>query len=637
MKKKNRLLARVMALALATTMAFGLSMTAFAANGEPPTGEFEQGASEGAKNSSNAKEGHAYPDDGEGGLGSVQYIDVEKLSPKSGLTGKNTETGTIAVSGLESGLTVTAYQVIEPKYDDNDTFIGWQNVAAKAGDDKFDLVNGNVVDMDKFNRDGINYMASHTAGLTSKPMNDEGNGRYVNNAVAPGTYVLVVSGSEARTYGAMVVSLYYTAKETLQGTELKLTANMAVAKMQDEPNIDKAITHLESQDNRFSGDVSADGRGKGETAVVNVGDTVWFDIRVNNIPEYHGSNPVFTVYDYMDTNLEFIESSVQYGVMFGADTTHYIGDDNVIKAEYKKSLAPTIDYSTTITKDSVGNSNIPGMSMDNGNRTEISFNFVTGSGFILNDWAGYDLVIRYAAKVVDTTSNDIGYNDDGLATMPNNAVLEFTHNSNLASDDGTDKTDPTGDKTVYTAVIELHKIDAMTKDLIDGAVFDLRIYVSEEAASEMDVEYDDDGDPYIAVMTNIEATNGVLVLKGLAPTPDEDSYYTLVEVTPPTGYSLSEMFYNLTLTILDEQGKVVYTVEDLESNKLGEFNGGAHAAGTHDTATDEDAVFAIPNVKMTDLPTTGGAGTALLIGLGICGAIAACFVIFGTRKKTEEQ
>ena len=110
--------------------------------------------------------------------------------------------------------------------------------------------------------------------------------------VAAGTYLVLVSNTEAHSYNPMVVSAYYVNKDgktDISEGAVDLTTTVANAKKSDAPTIDKKITNTNGNDYGNS---------------VEVNDIVDYEVTVTPIPSYTGSYPMFNVEDTLSTGLD---------------------------------------------------------------------------------------------------------------------------------------------------------------------------------------------------------------------------------------------------------------------------------------------------------------------------------------------
>lgn len=475
MKRSKHLAGRLLAMALAATMCLGMSMTAFAAEGGGSTPGFNNGTAADKDYPDGMPNGDTIKDTSE----VIQNIKLDQnVTPD--VTGTAADVGKISVSGIESGLTVKAYRVVAPTYGKaNGQFTVWTNLPNTVA-----LVdeNGNVPDK-AFSKDNIakaamwardNYEGvGVTASGDAAPADGKAayqlseNGSAYEAMVSPGAYVLVVEGSEAKVYGAMVLSLSYNNFKTLSGWSLGLLNNQAFAKMQSEPTIDKYITWTKHDANEtFQASdagviLSGDGvDGKGITTSQGYGDKVYFDILVKNIPDYRGDNVLFKITDTLSAGLEFDGSDIQYAVFYNDGEGNHVGDKYADGFDLKGAYAVSASdigatFDTTTTPGSV----VWDWTKDNYQTT-------------IGKYAGCDLVIRYGAKIVDADSMW----KDNVASMQNGAKLDFTHNSLVSGGEDSQTVDP---RHVYSFAFGIKKTAAENNSPLEGAVYVLYAYADD--------------------------------------------------------------------------------------------------------------------------------------------------------------
>lgn len=588
--KKKKILAQMLSLAMAATLTVGMGTTAFAAGDQTPDGSTnESGTVVGGMDNgaSGAVDDGGYPGYTDGQFG-TQLVDTELIKVTDGIQGTASDRGKIRIAGLEEGnanLTVTAYPIIEAQYDGTDNkFSGWHDLT-DAG-----LIKDGKIDSDAFGQANLAKIAASLGKIGGIKLDAVADGTYGTDDAPAGSYLILVSGGETKTYGPMVVSVFYRDFNTLNGTILSLSANMAFAKMQDEPTIEKKIAWNDVIVPGFAQNNANNSASTNGNAVVIGPNEIMFDIRVNNIPEYHGSNTKFVVTDTMSKGLEYV-GDVKFAVFYNVDG-QYAENDGSIKENY---LAPE-GFGVEVAKDT-----------DEDGRTVLTWDFSNVYADMLLPYAGHDMVIRYVAKV---NPDELDFSN-GIGHMENDAKIEFVHNSNV---DGGDDSNETPDRNVYTFDLKALKVDAAdVNKYLSGAEFTLTP-VSGDAAA-------DEG----AAFKVISGENGTIEFKGLSA-----GEYVLKETKAPEGYTLDEREYKVVISASfknEDQGQgeesvldtFKVTIDDVEID-MG----------------DAAELFQIKNTTMTDLPSTGGAGSALFIGIGAVGLLIGLFVIFGMRRKQDD-
>lgn len=325
-----------------------------------------------------------------------------------GKYGTADDTGTIAVSGVEEGVTVNAYKIIEAKYENTGGQFSGYNVLYTTTPAITIPSDGNAVSISQIQMDQLEKMNLGTG----VPMNwDDGTSTYKAD-VAPGTYLVRVTGSETRIYNTMVVSVYY---ETNSLNETVLNVSEANAKMITHPTIDKKVDGVEGN--------SAE-----------IGEDVTYTIVVSPIPHYSGNHPVFNIVDTLSD-----------GLTYNGDLEVKIGNQTFT------------DYDLTYTPAS----------------NQIEVDFVKDNGYTLNAYTGQTMTITYTAKVNEKAvvnenynNNDakLNYTRDSKVENKDTFVKDETYTYTFELD---------GDVSGTTGIID--KVGNKTEDTkgLDGATFAL--------------------------------------------------------------------------------------------------------------------------------------------------------------------
>ena len=204
------------------------------------------------------------------------------------------DTATITVNGIdnENGIQVNAYKVVEAKYEGaGSTFSGYNSLYPTVITQ--DMVKADLTTLSANQLTALANAVANDANKTAIPLTNT-DGTTWKATVPAGTYLVLVSNTEAHSYNPMVVSAYYVNKDgktdISQGV-VTLTTTVANAKKADKPTIDKKITNTNGNDYGNS---------------VEVDDIVNYEVTVTPIPSYTGSYPVFNVEDTLSTGLDFV-------------------------------------------------------------------------------------------------------------------------------------------------------------------------------------------------------------------------------------------------------------------------------------------------------------------------------------------
>jgi fimbrial isopeptide formation D2 family protein/LPXTG-motif cell wall-anchored protein len=246
-------------------------------------------------------------------------------------TPKDTDTATITVKGVESGLTVTAYKYVEAKYND-DGLVGYAVVEAAA---KY-VTN---YETSKITAEEITDLSGNTTGLESEVLEKQADDSYTAKVKA-GSYLILVTGASDKVYNPMVVSVYYNQPEGSgsdnklsdgsvdAGSSLVLQDAEAYAKS-EEVSVTKKIVSVTD-----TGKKLVDTTDFHDAAI---GDTVAFEIDTK-IPSYsaeYSDGVTFKLTDTLDTGFTGI-----------SDVAVKVGDNVVENAATVKDNTITIDLSS---------------------------------------------------------------------------------------------------------------------------------------------------------------------------------------------------------------------------------------------------------------------------------------------------
>ena len=496
-----------------------------------------------------------------------------------GIFGTADDTATITVTGIENetGIQVNAYKVVEAKYEGaGATFSGYNSLYPTVITQ--DMVKAVLTTLSPAM---LNNLANAVIANTSKTAitlnNTEGTTWTAD--VNAGTYLVLVSNTEAHSYNPMVVSAYYTNKDgktDISEGKVILTTTVANAKKSDKPSIDKKIT--DSNGNNYGNSVE-------------VGDTVNYEVTVNPIPSYTGTYPKFNVEDTLSAGLDFAKDN----------------DNNTLNPIVKvgnTELEKDTDYTVEFT----------------GRKMKVDF--VVGGKYKLNAYASQSLTITYAAKV---NSAAVVFTD----VNTNNAKLNYTNDSKVTGkDDSTEKKTYTytfeigGEASGTTGIITKTGKDKGEEKPLPGAVFGL--YKSGDGVTADTVAAAADNAAYKTATSNDAGQINFSQLK-------EGTYY-LKELTAPKGYSVNTHVYTIVIdAVYNDNGTLASWSVKIDNDKTSTFT--SKNDGTWEAAINGTNIV---NTTLSALPSTGGIGTTIFKIAGCLIMVTAAGLFFASRKRTNK-
>ena len=497
-----------------------------------------------------------------------------------GKFGTKGDTGTITVSGIEkesgANFKVEYYKVIEAKYDNNGSFSGYNSLYPN-------IIANPVAENLTITSDNLNKLADAVGNANGEMDYNSENGLYTKT-VEPGSYLVLVSGTETKSYNPMVVSVSYKREESgttgLKEDTLTLVEGTANAKKSGMPEVTKKIVDTTP---------GAGTTDKGNSAEIN--EDVHYEISVNPIPSYNGSHPVLNVVD-----------TLANGLKYNFDLKVFIKDAENNEAELNADKYSVGGVDQTITVD-----------------------FVVDKQYTLNEYAGKEIVIKYSAKV-DTTAtlNDIA--------NENNVTLNYSRDSKDANNTDNDK-DKTytytfeigGENSGTTGIITKTGDRAADTDGLNGATFAL--YKTEEAAK------NDTANSRFkeATTSTIGGMKGQMQFTGL----EAGQTYYLRELTAPDGYSVNTHIFTVKIeaTYSDNgDGQLADWTVKVDGNAVAKFVKTENGF----SKTDDSEGVNILNTKISSLPSTGGMGTYLFTIVGVVLMTCAAGAFFVSRRKTNK-
>lgn len=495
----------------------------------------------------------------------------------AGTTPTATDKAIATVKNVEAGATVKAYQITKAKYSNG--FTGYE--AVNKGVKLANVLTPTSNEVTTIAKD-----ATLLASLPSETMTTtatEGLADFTAQ-LAPGYWVVIVSGTVDEVYNPMLVGVYYSesgSANTMTSNPVDATKNWkletvdAYAKS-TKPSIDKKIVDGEAEKHN---DVA-------------VGDTVKYQI-TTAIPSY----------------------SKQYN-------------------EVTVKITDTLSTGLTLNKDSIKiNGAAVNADMGTLKTTANGFEFVVNSNYALTH-GGDTITIDYTATVNEKAELNFDPNT-------NTATLEYTNNPN-----GTIKKTESETYT-YTFAIGAalsksienfnQKINQIVKVDSEGNVISTDIENSGIESNKV-IKV---GHGATFTLTNnathkeYQATtgaDGALTFKGL-----DAGTYTLVETVAPDGFTLDPTPHTVVITpTYGENNKLTKLEITIDDEKTSTYEVKYEATGDVTVTTNTTTRMDIANTKISALPSTGGIGTTIFTIGGCAIMIVAAGLFFATRRKTQK-
>ena len=482
------------------------------------------------------------------------------------------DTTTVKVENVETGLTVTAYQIVKGSYNDYgfiefvkaNNSLSIENVNAPTSAEVLAIA-ADINNSDINNSD---------IDLESVQMT-ESDGVYSSTEVKAGYWVVIVTGSGSKIYNPMLIGAYYSTEGSGSSNNLiggsvsaddewDLTAQPAYAKS-SEITLDKKIVN--SGSNNPSGDDVA------------IGDIVSFQV-TTQIPEYTsqydfstGKDITFTITDTLDKGLKGIK------------------DVEVVVGKTEEAAGTNVTEDDTIVDVSECDDNSKGFSVD----------FISDEYLVKN--AGKSVVITY--KSVLTAEAVLNFNAN-----PNKVELKYSNNPGTITEI---------DDTTYHYTFEINgeivKVGENDEKLADAEFKLFKAALTKNEDGSVTWSAADE------LKTAVSDTNGKLVFTGL-----DAGKYILKESKAPNGYSLSdkETKIEITASYNDDGTLASYKIiaDEVEESAV-----------TYTKNVDnKSAIINLPNTKLASLPSTGGMGTYIFTIVGVALMVAAVAILLMKRR-----
>ncbi|MGN8887154.1 SpaA isopeptide-forming pilin-related protein [Blautia sp. HCP28S3_G10] len=479
----------------------------------------------------------------------------------------------VTINGLEAGVTIKAYQVVDGVYKPGNGFIGfdWTDLAKKSGKkdaplfvekDGTDILNISQTDL----TDIVSYINKNNIAADETFKVED------NKELTVGTWLLLVSGG-TKVYNPMIVSVYYATED---GTVTGGLLNASDKKW----DLVGGVAYAKETD-------------------------ITIDKVANKDTAAHGEDVNFTITGVIPS----------YSSQYTTDVTYKI-TDTLTNLELKGT--PVVKLAET---------EISGTDKYSFEKTETGFNIIFKSAYIkgladLTD-AERTVTVTYTATVTAaaTTWNpakneakvDYTNNPDGSTTYKETKTNTYTFDINGQFL----KVDETGEKPLAGAKFTLYKdYDKTTKTVRNPIKTDVTTKGDATRGDGLIIFKGLAAGTYYLTETEAPASytlNTTVYRITITPTYESDAAETGKKVLKS---------YKITIDELDKDGNIVKTTD------IGDY--------TKEVTTINKRVE-IQNTKVGQLPSTGGMGTYIftIAGVVLMACAAGAFII--SRKKSSEE
>ena len=493
---------------------------------------------------------------------------------QTGVKPTNSDTATASVTNVEATATVTAYQIVKANYN-SAGFTGYSAVEGVSLANPLAPTSDEITTIAKgtlSSLQSVKMTGGATTGLTT-----------FTASLTPGYWMVLVTGSVNEVYNPMLIGVYYSVSgsdNTMSSDPVDANSNWTLETINayaksTAPEIDKTIVGGEKD--------------------VAIGDTVNFRIDTA-IPSYSKQ--------YKSVQVK-VSDTLSAGLTLNQNSINVKVNSNEVNAGIE---------TYTITKTASG--------------FEISF----ASAYAMAN-SGKSVAVTYSAVL----NNNAGINFDANT---NTAKLTYTNNPDGSTREVSDRT------YTYTFGIDAklngssnETWNKITQELIKGEMVKETVQGGTEevfkplAGATFTLTNKDTSKVYTAT----SAANGALTFTGL-----DAGTYTLVETAAPQGYTVNtaQIPVVISATYNDDGTLKSYsvTVDNKATSTYEATYTGETIVNRTITSIVEgtgNASTQIKNTKITNLPSTGGIGTAIFTIGGCLIMIFAAGIFLTGRKKVE--
>lgn len=492
----------------------------------------------------------------------------------------------ITISNVESGMTVTAYQIVKADYNDYG-FIGY--IPANK--------NINLTDVTKPTSEEVTELAKtiETLGLQTADV-EEKNGVYSAD-LNPGYWIILVTGSGTKVYNPMLAGVYYSK----DGSTNEMVADPINAN--DKWSLETTDAFAKSSEVPVKKEIVTPGSGNNKGDDTAYGETVTFKI-TTKIPSYSAeyTHATFIIHDELSEGLSFTEG-LEAALQAKLDKDFGNGSAKATISDQKLDIEFESDYI-----------------LANGLK-DIEIQYTA----FLNEKAGINFDFNTNKVKVEYT-NDPSETDDAKKTT--NTDEEITYHYTFGIDSFLN-----GENKELTK--ELIKTDTGKTEIVDGK--EVTIYKPLNGAvftlTRTDVDDKYTGKKVFTAITGAGGVDGDIQFKGL-----DAGTYELVETKAPDGYKLDNTKHKVEIDAhYNEDGTLLsYTIKiDGEEGATSTYSNQGKTNIT--TITKEETQTGIRNTTIGSLPSTGGIGTTIFTIGGCIIMIAAAGLFFASRRKSAKK